>query len=66
MQQKNLSSFSYLKLLLKPFNEMVEKFLEQIKHLADGKTEVPMKVHFGELTQNVISKVYIANHFQHL
>ena len=45
-------------MLLKPFNEIVVKFLEQIKPLADGKTEVLMKVHFGEMTLNVISKVY--------
>lgn len=48
---------SYLKTLLKPFNEMVEKFLDQIQPLANGSTTVPMKVHFGEFTQDVISKV---------
>ena len=48
---------SYLKTLLDPFNEMVEKFLDNIKPLADGKTVVPMKRHFGEFTMNVISKV---------
>ena len=48
---------SYLKTLLIPFNEMVKKFLDQIQPLADGSTAVPMKVHFGEFTQDVISKV---------
>ena len=51
---------SYLKTLLIPFNEMVEKFLGQIQPLADGSTTVPMKVHFGEFTQDVISKVSLA------
>jgi hypothetical protein len=48
---------SYLKTLLIPFNEMVEKFLDQMQPLASGSTIVPMKVHFGEFTQDVISKV---------
>ena len=48
---------SYLKTLLIPFNEMVEKFLDQIQPLADGSTTVPIMVHFGEFTQDVISKV---------
>ena len=49
--------YSYLKTLLVPFNEMVKKFLDQIQPLADGTTTVPMHVHFGEFTQDVISKV---------
>ena len=48
---------SYLKTLLIPFNEMVNKFLDQMQPLANGSTIVPMKVHFGEFTQDVISKV---------
>ena len=48
---------SYLKTLLVPFNEMVKKFLDQLQPLANGSTTVPMKVHFGEFTQDVISKV---------
>ena len=48
---------SYLKTLLTPFNEMADRFLEQIKPLADGATLVPMKRHFGELTMDAISKV---------
>ena len=36
---------------------MVKKFFDQIQPLADGSTIVPMKVHFGEFTQDVISKV---------
>lgn len=48
---------SYLKTLLTPFNEILTKFLDQLKPLAGGSTIVPMKVHFGEFTQDVISKV---------
>ena len=55
---------SYLKTLLDPFNEMVNRFLDQIKPLADGEEAVPMKHHFGELTLNIISKVsYLHNVF---
>ena len=48
---------SYLKTLLDPFNEMVNRFLEEIKPLADGEEAIPMKHHLGELTLNIISKV---------
>ena len=37
---------------------MVKKFLDQLEPLADGAAEVLMKVHFGELTEDVISKVW--------
>ena len=37
---------------------MVKKFLDQLEPLADGTAEVPMKVHFGEFTEDVISKVW--------
>ena len=36
---------------------MVERFLDQMQPLANGSIIVPMKVHFGEFTQDVISKV---------
>ena len=48
---------SYLKTLLIPFNEMVQNFLDQMQPLANGSTIVPMKVHFEELTKDVISQV---------
>ena len=50
--------YSYLKTLLKPFNEITNEFLEKLKPLADGDTKVPMKVHLGEFSLDVISKVY--------
>lgn len=49
---------SYLKTLLGPFNEIVNKYVNKLKPLADGTTIVPMKIHFGELALEVISKVY--------
>ena len=49
--------FSYLKTLMEPFNEVVDKFLDKLKPLADGATAVPMKTKFSELTLKVISKV---------
>ena len=48
---------SYLKALLVPFNEMTNKFLMQLKPLADGVSKVPMKLRLGEFTLSVISKV---------
>ena len=57
---------SYLKTLLIPFNEMVEKFLGQIQPLADGSTTVPMKIQFGEFIQDVISKVSQASYMYFL
>ena len=60
-----LFSFSFLKTLLAPFNEETNKFIEQLKPLADGATEVPMKLHFGDFVLNVISKVIKINHAMH-
>lgn len=42
--------------MLEPFNEMVNKFLDRIKPMADGATAVLMNVHFKELALDVISK----------
>ena len=50
---------SYLKTLLKPFNEITNEFLDELKPLADGETKVPMKTHLGEFSLDVISKVAI-------
>ena len=50
---------SYLKTLLKPFNEITNEFLDELKSLADGETKVPMKTHLGEFSLDVISKVAI-------
>ena len=36
---------------------MTNKFIEQLKPLANGTTRVPMKLHFRDLILNVISKV---------
>ena len=49
--------FSYLRTLLGPFNEEANKFIEQLKPLADGVAKVPMKVCFVDYLLNVISKV---------
>jgi len=39
------------------FNECVDRFLARLRPLADGKTQVPMKIEFTDLTLDVISKV---------
>ena len=49
--------FSHLKTLTTPFNESVDKFLDKLRPLADGKSAVPMKSHLAGLTLDVISKV---------
>ena len=48
---------SYLKSLLVQFNQETEKLIEQLKPLADGVTKVPMNLHFGNYTLDIISKV---------
>ena len=48
---------SYLKGLIPSFNECVDQFLERLRPLADGKTQVPMKDEFATLTLSIISKV---------
>ena len=50
---------SSLKDLLPVFNECVDAFLEGLRPLADGKTEVPMKEAFHEAALDVISKVQL-------
>ena len=52
-----MSCISFLKDLIPSFNECVDQFLERLRPLADGKTQVPMKEEFSTLTLNVISKV---------
>ena len=51
---------SYLRSLVPAFNECVDWFLERLKPLADGKTQVPMGEEFANLTLNIISRVCIA------
>ena len=48
---------SYLKGLIPSFNECVDQFLERLRPLADGETQVPMKEEFAILTLSIISKV---------
>ena len=48
---------SYLKTLLGPINEETNRLIEQLKPLADGVTEVPINIHFGDFTVDIISKV---------
>ena len=36
---------------------MATKLIEELKPLADGVTKVPMKLRFGDFTNDVISKV---------
>ena len=50
---------SYLKGLIPSFNECVDQFLERLRPLADGKTEVPMMEEFGTLTLDILSKVCV-------
>ena len=49
--------YSSLKERLPIFNKCVNTFLEKLRPLADGKTEVPMKEAFHEVALDVISKV---------
>lgn len=49
--------FSYLRTLLVPFNEITNKFLDQLKPFADGASRVPIKLQFGEFVLDVLSKV---------
>ena len=48
---------SYLKSLVPTFGECVDKFLDRLRPLADGKTQVPMMKHIHTTTLDVISKV---------
>lgn len=49
--------YSYLKDLIPSFNECVDQFLERLRPLADGRTQVPMKEELATLTLSIISKV---------
>ena len=49
---------SYLNTLLVPFNAVTTKLIEKLKSLADGVTQVPMKLRVGDFTTDVISKVH--------
>ena len=49
--------FSCLKTLLDPFNETVDRFIDRLQPLADGKTPISMSIKFNEFTLEVISKV---------
>ena len=53
---------SSLKDLLVKFNECGDAFLERLRPLADGKTEVSMNEALHETTLDVISKVWVVNH----
>ena len=55
-----LCYYSYLKSLVPVFNECVDQFLERLRPLADGKTQVSMKEQFDILTLDVISKVLLS------
>lgn len=59
------SSFnkSYLKTLVEPLNSLVDHFLEELKPLADGKTEVLMSDHVRDFTLGVVSKVVFGTDF---
>ena len=48
---------SNMKSLIPMFGECVDTFLNQLRPLADGKTQVPMIQHFSIATVDVISKV---------
>ena len=50
---------SYLKSLTPMFGECVDMFLDKLKPLADGRTQVPMKKHIHNAALDVISKVLI-------
>ena len=41
---------SYLNTLLVPINAVTTKLIEELKPLADGVTQVPMKLRFGDFT----------------
>eukprot|EP00731_Ephydatia_muelleri_P008149 Em0004g487a len=53
----------YLKTLVPMFEKCVNKLLDQLRPLADGRTEVPMKKHLSDAATDVISKVAFASDF---
>ena len=48
---------SNLKSLIPAFNECADVFVERLRAVADGKTEVLIKDEFGAVTLDVIGKV---------
>ena len=57
---------------MQSFNSIVDDFLDKLKPLADGKTEVPMADHVKEFTLDVVNKVMkinihyvVPNHYLH-
>ncbi|KAL5496599.1 hypothetical protein EMCRGX_G012912 [Ephydatia muelleri] len=53
----------YLKSLTPMFGECVDMFLDKLKPLADGRTQVPMKKHIHNAALDVISKVAFSSDF---
>jgi hypothetical protein len=52
-----LNFFSYLKSLVPLFNGCVDQYVEKLRGVANGKTEVPMMMQFSAITLNIIGKV---------
>ena len=48
---------SYLKSLVPLFNECVDHYVEKLRGVANGKTEVPMVMQFSAITLQIIGKV---------
>ena len=53
----SFSPFSYLQCLAPQFNACVNKLVDELKLLADGKTLVPFKKYMHQVTMDVISQV---------
>ncbi|KAL5463995.1 hypothetical protein EMCRGX_G032950 [Ephydatia muelleri] len=51
----------YLKSLVPKFCASADLFLDKLQCLADGKTQVPLKIHIHQATLDVISKVAFAS-----
>jgi len=51
------SFYSYLKTLVKTFSEITNNTINEMKPLADGKTEVPLKKYMLQLAMNILNKV---------
>ena len=61
MLHDSTSSQSYLKSLVPKFCESADLFLDKLGSLADGKTQVPLKIHIHQTTLDVISKVHCSD-----
>ena len=48
---------SYLRNLVPLFNVCVDQFVEKLRGVANGKTEVPMRTQFSAVTLHIIGKV---------